>query len=225
MCPNAAQQGLGSGGTYTPTAGPLDSTCGANSAVAMSVPNDSDYAKLTWLPSMAGYPAGLTLGNLGGLAANVTNQFGDNPFYMLAFTDPGDPFLDTTTGDQILMIEFQPSTVSGNSKNLNISTTRFNLYDNTAGCYLLPNGGCNRSGQQDTNSLSGWLAADPSLGSDSLQQIRIGVGMAGGSGPAAGVTVNSLETVPEPTSLLLVLTLVGATVLGMRLTGRRNHRS
>jgi hypothetical protein len=129
----------------------------------------------------------------------------DEPFYMLAFTDSGDSFLNTTTGDQILLIEFQGSTLSGAGDGtmvLDPTTTQFNLYDNTLGQYL-------ESGQSDTNSLDGWIALDPNLSSDDVQQIRLGLGLSGGSGPAESLTVNSADVTeatatPEPSCLLLL---------------------
>ena len=215
MCATAAQQGGDGSGTFTNVAG--QAPC-AN-AVKMSIPEPSGYAKLTWAPGDGGYSAGWTLGSLVSLNATVSGVVGGNPFYMLAFTDLGDSFLNTTSGDQILMIEFQNSTVSGNNMALNVNTTQFNLYDNTLGVYL-------ESGQSDTNSLAGWIADDASLSSDSLQQIRIGLGMAPGAGPAESVTVNSLDVnAPEPTSLLLLVTLIAAAGLGMRLTQLGNRRS
>jgi hypothetical protein len=233
LCPSSAAKGGDGSGTFTNVSGPLDSTCGTDSAVTMSIPNQTGYAKLTWDPTVAGYPAGLTLGNLLSINAVINGQTGDDPFYMLAFTDNNDPFLDTTNGDQILLIEFQPTTVSngGLAMAVDPNSTLFNLYDNTIGCYLLPSGGCNSSGQQDANSLATWFSQDSSLAGDALQQVRIGIGMAGGSGPGVSVTVDSLDieggpaAVPEPTSLLLLLTVVGATGLGIQRKQARSRRS
>ena len=98
LCPNQAAQGGFGGQTYTNVSGPLDGTCGTNSAVTAAIPSDTDYAKLTWTTSNSGYPAGLTLGNLGGVTASVSlsPSGADQPFYLLSFTDPGDSFLGTT---------------------------------------------------------------------------------------------------------------------------------
>ena len=230
LCPNGAtgaQTGGDGSGTFTPVSGTLDGTsCGAsNTAENMSLANLSGYAKLTWDSTSSGYPASLTLGNLSGVTASVTNSGTGQPFYMLAFTDPGDSYLDTTTTapgtpgntpaitDQILLIEFQPSTISGGSMVVNPNTTLFNLYDNQQGFYML-------SGQQDVNTLAGWIAADPSLAGDALQQIRIGIGMAGGSGGSESLTVDSAnvsQITPEPSSLWLLGTgLLGLAVVVLR---------
>jgi len=197
LCPNAAAQG-GFGNSFTDVPGPLDSTCGANSAVTMGVSIPTNYAKLTFSPATAGYPPGLTLGNLAGMSADVS---GDQPYYELAFTDSTDALGQTLSTDQILMIEFQPSTVSGGILGLDPNVTQFNLYDNTQGSYL-------EGGQGDTNSLDGWLGADPFLAGDALQEVRIGLGLAGGGSNPLSVTVNSLDitenTTPEPGTLLLL---------------------
>jgi hypothetical protein len=223
LCPNAAGINTAFSGTYTDVPGPLDSTCGANSAVTMYIPDEADYARLAWDLT------GVTLGGLGGATAAVTNYVGsDQPYYMLIFTDSSNTLGQGAPTDQILMLEFQnPALTNGNTTLvLDPNATLFNLNDNTTGQYL--NGG-NYSGQQVTNTLNGWLASDSHLAGESLQEIRIGIGLAGGSGPSVSVTVNSLDlttpsAVPEPTSIVLLLTVVGAT-WGIYRKQLRNRRS
>src|ERR1700712_3753795 len=68
LCPNQATVG-GFGGSSSNVAGPLDATCGANSAVKIDIPASTDYVKLQFTSAMSGYPPGLTLGGLLGLSA------------------------------------------------------------------------------------------------------------------------------------------------------------
>lgn len=222
LCPNQATPGGDGTGTFTKVAGPLDGTsCGvSDTAVTMSITNVQNYAKLTWNSSNSGYPGGLDLGNLGGVAASVTNSGAGQPYYELAFTDPGDSFLDTTTHDQILLIEFQPTTISGGNMAINPSTTLFNLYDNTLNEYLeAPGGVPGASGQQNAKTLDAWLLLDPSLSSDAITELRLAIGMAGGSGLGESLTVDSVDVTetPEPSSLLLLGTgLLGLAFLAFR---------
>jgi hypothetical protein len=206
LCPSAASMSGYGGQTFTNVAGPMDGSCGGNSAVTLYIPNDtSGYARLQWTPANAGYPAGLTLGNLSGANASVafSSDVADEPFYMLSFYAPNVTLGQTDPGNQILMLELQPNNISGGSMVVNPDSTLFNLYDNTAGIYLL-------GGQQDTNTLDEWLALYPGLNTDDLAGLRIGIGMDGGcSGPCSEtLTINSLDIsestpTPEPTSLLL----------------------
>jgi hypothetical protein len=219
LCPSAATPG-GFGGAATGVPGPLDATCGVNSAVMLAIPDSSDYGKLQFNSGMAGYPAPLTLGGLFGLSANVSYSTGgtDSPYYLLAFTDSSDSLGQNAAGDQILMIEFQPSTLSGAGNNTlaaDPNSTLFNLYDNTSGVYL-------QGGQAITNTIAGWLALHPALDDESLQGIWTGIGLTGGSGPAESLTVNSLtvDSVPEPASL----TLLGVALAGLGFSRRKRAR-
>lgn len=215
LCPNAAAQGGFGSDTFTPVAGPLDGTCGANSAVTLALTNDTDYAKLTWAPGApANFPAGLNLGNLGSMDINEAfsaSQAGDQPYYEISFTDSSDTLGQGGAGDpsgiatdQILLIEFQTSTISGSDMPMSATTTLFNLYDNTTGVYL-------EGGQADTMTLAGWVAADPSLSNEAITGLRAAIGMDGGcsstcteSFTVKSLTVNETAATPEPSSLLLL---------------------
>jgi PEP-CTERM motif len=199
VCPSAGAQG-GFGGSFVYSVGPMDATCGADSAVTLSIPTNSDYAKLEWTPPA--YPGTVTLGNLGGINAGVaySASAGDMPFYELSFYDPSDSVGQGSAGDQILLIEFQPSTVSGSAFDVDAGTTLFNLYDNTTGTYL-------EGGQADAQTLDYWLGFDPSLDADSLAGFRIGMGLAGGCATTCteSLTINTinLTETPEPGSIAL----------------------
>jgi hypothetical protein len=188
----------------------------------MTIPNQTDYVRLAWTPGDSGYPSGLTLGNLGGVTASVAFTAGtDQPYYMLIFTDPSDSLGQTNATDQILMLEFQTTALSGPGDDtlaLDPATTQFNVFDNTSNVYL-------EGGQQDTNSLDGWIASDPALGSEDIQQIRLAMGLAGGSGPAESLTVDSADVTetatPEPSSLLLL----GTGLLGLAFVAFRRAKA
>ncbi len=207
VCPGSGTVG-GISQTSSAVAGPLDGSCGTNSAVQISIPASTDYGKLTFSGTPAGYAA-TTLGNLLGLSANVAFTSGgtDQPYYELAFVDGTQSLGQASSSDQILMIEFQPSALSGSTLALDPNTTLFNLFDNTTNNYLL-------GGQSDTNTLAGWLAANPSLGGETLTEVRIAFGLTGGNTGPESLTINSIDlAVPEPASLALFG--LGAAAIGM----------
>jgi hypothetical protein len=169
---------------------------------------------LAFSSSTPGYPAGLTLGGLAGASANVSfsGGAGDQPYYILVFTDSSDSLGQAAATDQIIMLEFQSAALVGTTLALDPASTLFNVYDNTTDAYL-------QGGQQNAHSLDYWLGLKPFLAGESLDQIRIAEGLAGGSGPAESMTVNSLSvtTVPEPLTLLLF----GAGIVGLGAFCRR----
>jgi hypothetical protein len=158
------------------------------------------YARLQWTGT------GLTLGTLGGATAPVTftsGQTGDGPYFMMTFQDIGD-VLGATAGDQMLMLEFQTSTIDNSSNMvLDPAATLFNIYDNTAGTYFL-------GVQQNAQTLSYWLQQYPALTGDTIDGLRIGIGLAGGGCTAncgESLTVYALDVnagskaTPEPATL------------------------
>jgi len=223
LCPNQATVG-GFGNTASAVSGPLDGTCGTNSAEKIDIADSTNYGKLQFQSGITGFPTGLTLGGLSGISASAnvlfTSNGTDQPYFLLPFVDSSDSLgqgsgtdLSGSATDQILLIEFQANTLSGNTLGLNPSTTLFNLYDNTTGVFL-------QGGQADTETLDGWLSTFPILGTDQLQGIWIGEGLTGGDTGADSLTVNSLTVTPLPAALPLFATGLGA----LGLLGRRRKR-
>ena len=74
----------------------------------MGITNAQNYAKLTFDTTIAGYPAGLTLGGLTGLTANVgLDPAGDQPYYELAFTDSSNSLGQGAASDQSCSSSFR----------------------------------------------------------------------------------------------------------------------
>lgn len=207
LCPSSGVVG-GIGETSGDVSGPLDGTCGDDSAVMVSITQSTQYGKVAFTAGTPGFPTGVPLSGLVSLSSNVLFSGPSNaqPFYMLAFTDSSKSLGQSSATDQILLIEFQPATLSGTTMAANPGSTLFNLYDNTTNTYLL-------GGQQDTNTLNAWLADDPALDDDVLQGIWIGVGLTGGNAGPESFTLNSFDAsddIPEPASLtILSVALVG----------------
>jgi hypothetical protein len=198
LCPNQATVG-GFGGTPGNVAGPLDGTCGTNSAVQINIPDSTDYGKLQFNAGMPGYPAGLTLGGVEGLNANVAfNGSGaEQPYFLLSFSDASQSLGQSSASDQILMIEFEANALSGSTLAVDPGSTLFNLYDNSTGNYL-------QGGQADTNTMDGWLADFTALDTEGLNGIWVAEGLTSGNSGPESLTVNSLSvSVPEPSSLSL----------------------
>lgn len=192
----------------------MDATCGGSlSAVGASIPTSTDYVRYEWNPT------GFTLGNLGSADATVdfTSPLASNqPFYMLSFYDASNSLGQGNAADQILAIEFQPSTLNGTDMALDPNSTLFNLFDNTTGTYLT-------GGQQNAHTLDYWLGHYSGLSTESLAGLRIGMGLSGGCGNAPcdeAMTISTLDVnsniaqTPEPASAALLgtglLSIAGA---------------
>ena len=217
LCPNEAATGGYGSATFTSFAGSLDGTgnCSPDTetGVTMSISDDTDYAKLTW----GALPAGTTLGNLSGVNASVSftaGQSSDSPFYELAFVDSSDSLGQGSATDQILLLEFQNLGISGagfTSMTIDPGSTLFNVYDNTTDTYLL-------GGQSDAMTLDALLGTYSDLSSETLDEIRLAIGMAGpgcSSNCGESLSVDSVEITPEPGTIALALSGLAA-VLAFR---------
>lgn len=223
LCPSNADawswDGAGSSGNVVP--GPLDATCGANSAVQFYLPNvQNDDAALWWANSTTG----LTVGNIASFSASVVNVGVGQPYYSLYFTSPGG-LSGGSVGDTVEMLEFQSNALSGpggGTLALNPATTLFDIYDFNTGGYIA-------GGQAGAMTLDQWALLDPDLAGDPTW-VGIQMGVAGGC-PVSGscsetLTINSADysVTPEPSSLLLLgtglLGAAGALFRRSRLAGR-----
>ena len=117
--------------------------------------------------------------------------------------------------DQILMLEFQPTTVAGGNMALNPGSTLFNLFDNATGFYL-------QGGQADARTLDSWFGSFSGMSADAITGLRIGEGLAGGCSANCSetLTVYSVDAggaTPEPaTTVLLGLGLACCALVGKR---------
>jgi hypothetical protein len=221
LCPNGGingnenQWGWSAGGSGIVLPGPLDTDpdCGPDSAVQFYIPNITGYATLWWPNSSTG----IDVGNIASVSASVVNEGADEPYYALYFTDPGG-LSGGSVGDDIEMLEFEPSTLSGaggDTLAIDPATTLFNVFDYSVG-YIA-------GGQQNAMTLNEWNALDPSL-SNVASWIGIQIGVAGGcDGPCSEtLTINSVDysltpATPEPSSLWLF----GTGALGLAIVAFR----
>ncbi len=218
FCPAAADTGGFGSDTFTSVAS-TDAAC-SDVGVNLSISVSTDYARLQWAPT------DLTLGTLTGLTASVIFTSGsasDQPYYEFTLQDPTDALGLTNPTDQLLLLEFQPTTIAGGDMDVDPNGTLFNLYDNTTGKYLL-------GGQSDAQTIAYWDAMFPSLGSEAITGLRIGEGLSGGcNGPCSeSLTIDSLDATsiaatPEPPSAILFG--IGMLVVGVGVAFDRRRRN
>ena len=222
LCPDTANQNTAVGGVYTDVTG--DGSCSPDIAVQMYISTDTDYARLEWTGT------GLTLGSIGVTNAVVTftaGSGGDQPYYMITFQSSTDLGQAETPGgsinDQLVLLEFQTTTVTGGTMTLDPGSTLFNLYDNTTGYYL-------EGGQADARTLDSWLETISGLSGDVITGFRIGEGLAGAgcTGDCSetltiySVDVGSSSDTPEPGTLVMLgLGLAGCALAGKRRAHKR----
>lgn len=81
LCPTDANQN--GAGSFSFSA-PQTETGVCSQSVTMNITNATDYARFAWDSSSAGYPTGVTLGELEDMNASLVQTGANDPYYMLA---------------------------------------------------------------------------------------------------------------------------------------------